>query len=239
MLNPTPVPNRSGAAGCAALLATAAMLFAPSPLRAQSTYAPPYTFTTLAGIAAAAAQVGAFALASGSLDCAVLVTVQPGAFTVQVSGVAGTTGVALAEVYEVSYTGTARLGNVATRAQVGTGGEILIPGLVVGGTGTEDLLVRADGPSLAAFGVTGLLAQPSLSVTSIAGAPMGSNTPWGANPDPGKIASAASFVGAFPLASGSADSAQVVSLQPGAYTMQVTGAGGTTGIALAEVYEIP
>jgi hypothetical protein len=66
-----------------------------------------------------------------------------------------------------------------------------------------------------------------------------SNTRWGANPDPGKTAAAAAVVGAFPLASGSADSAAVISLAPGAYTMQASGAGGTTGIALAEVYEIP
>jgi sugar lactone lactonase YvrE len=192
-----------------------------------------------AQIASTAAQVGAFALASGSLDCAVIVTLQPGAYTVQVSGAGGTTGVALAEVYEVAFTGTARLVNLATRAQVGTGGDILISGFVVGGSGTEELLVRADGPGLAAFGVSGLLAQPSLSVITGAGAPVGSNTQWGANPDPGKVAAAAAFVGAFPLAWGSADSAATVSLPPGAYTMQASGAGGTTGIALAEVYVIP
>ena len=183
--------------------------------------------------------VGAFALASGSADCAVIVTLQPGAYTVQVSGVGNTSGVALAEVYEVSYTGTAQLVNIATRAQVGTGGNIVIAGFVIGGAGAEELLVRADGPSLSAFGVSGALAQPSLTVTNTTGTTVGSNTGWGAGSDPVEIASAANFVGAFTLASGSADSAQVVSLTPGAYTMQVSGVGGLTGIALAEVYEIP
>jgi hypothetical protein len=161
---------------------------------------------------------------------------------VQVSGVGGTTGVALAEVYEVAYTGTARLVNIATRAFVGTGGNILIPGFVIGGTGFEQLLVRADGPALTAFGVGGALAQPSLTVTAQAtGNTIGSNTGWGTNtsPTPAQIASIAASVGAFALTSGSADSALVVNLQPGAYTMQITGVGGTTGVSLAEVYEVP
>jgi sugar lactone lactonase YvrE len=193
-----------------------------------------------AQIASVAVQVGAFALASGSADCAVIVTLQPGAYTVQVSGVGNTTGVALAEVYEVAYTGTARLVNIATRATVGTGGNILIPGFVIGGTGVEELLVRGDGPALTAFGVSGALAQPSLTVTSQAtGATIGSNTGWGTNSNPSQISSIAVSVGAFAFATGSADSALIVNLQPGAYTMQISGVGGTTGVGLAEVYEVP
>jgi hypothetical protein len=198
------------------------------------------TNSNAAQIASLAAQVGAFALASGSADCAVLVNLQPGAYTVQVSGVGGTTGVALAEIYEVSSTGTARLINIATRAQVGTGGNILIPGFVIGGTGVEELLVRADGPSLTSFGVTGVLAQPSLTVTAQStGQSIGSNTGWGTNANPSQVASIAASVGAFAFASGSADSALVVNLAPGAYTMQITGVDATTGVALAEVYEVP
>jgi hypothetical protein len=192
-----------------------------------------------AQIASVAAQVGAFALVSGSADCAVIVTLQPGAYTVQVSGVGNTTGVALAEVYEVASTGTARLINIATRAQVGTGGNILIPGFVIRGTGNEELLVRGDGPSLTAFGIPGALAQPSLTVTAQSnGSTIGTNTGWGTNANPAQITSVGASVGAFSLATGSADSALIINLQPGAYTMQVSGVSGTTGVALAEVYEV-
>jgi hypothetical protein len=45
--------------------------------------------------------------------------------------------------------------------------------------------------------------------------------------------------GAFPLPAGSKDAALVVTLSPGAYTAQVSGAAGTTGTALVEVYEVP
>jgi hypothetical protein len=198
------------------------------------------TNTNPTQIASVAAQVGAFALTSGSADCALIVNLTAGAYTVQVSGVSGSTGVALAEVYEVSSSGT-RLVNISTRAQVGTGGNVLIPGFVIGGTGTEQLLVRADGPALTQFGVAGALAQPSLSVFNSVGTMIASNTAWGTNtnPTPAVIASIASSVGAFALVSGSADSADVVNLAPGAYTIQISGVNSTTGVALAEVYEVP
>jgi sugar lactone lactonase YvrE len=194
-----------------------------------------------AQIASVAAQVGAFAFASGSADCALIVNLPAGAYTVEISGVNNTTGVALAEVYEVSSTGT-RLINIATRAQVGTGGNIMIAGFVIGGSSTEQLLVRGDGPSLTALGVSGALALPSLSLfAEPAGNTIASNTGWGTNtnPTPAQIASIAVAVGAFPFASGSADSALVTSLPPGAYTAEVSGVNSTTGVALVELYEVP
>lgn len=54
-----------------------------------------------ADIASAAAQTGAFALAAGSKDAALLVTLAPGNYTAIVSGANGATGAALVEVYEV------------------------------------------------------------------------------------------------------------------------------------------
>ena len=193
-----------------------------------------------AQIVSVSAQVGAFALASGSADCAVIVTLQPGAYTVQVSGVGATTGVCLAEVYEVSYTGTARLVNIATRAMVGTGGNIMIAGFVIAGSGSEELLVRGDGPSLTAFGVSGALAQPSLTlINQTTGATIASNTVWGTNSNPAQITSVAAQVGAFAFAPGSADSAVIVNLPAGEYTAEVSGVNSTSGVALAEIYEVP
>ncbi|MBI4623603.1 MAG: hypothetical protein HY736_10350, partial [Verrucomicrobia bacterium] len=56
---------------------------------------------TTAQLSAAFTQVGAFTLPSGSTDAAILATLAPGNYTVQVSGVNNTTGVSLVEVYEV------------------------------------------------------------------------------------------------------------------------------------------
>jgi YVTN family beta-propeller protein len=196
------------------------------------------TNTNPAQISSAAASVGAFALASGSADCAVLASLPAGAYTVQVSGVANSTGVALAEVYEVSSGGT-RLANISTRALVGTGANIIIPGFVIAGSGSEQLLARGDGPALTGFGVAGALAQPSLSVFDSSGTVIASNTGWGTNTNPSQLASAAASVGAFALTSGSADSALIVNVSAGAYTMQLSGVSNSTGVALAEVYEVP
>jgi len=191
-----------------------------------------------AEIAAVAAQVGAFPLATGSADSALIASLTAGSYTVQVSGVNATTGVALAEVYEVSTSGSARLANVSTRASVGTGANVLIPGLYISGAGTETLLFRADGPALTPYGVSGVLVQPTLSVYNSAGTLVATNTGWGSGSDAALIPSISASVGAFALTAGSADSALIVTLQPGAYTIQVSGVGGTSGVALAEVYEV-
>lgn len=191
-----------------------------------------------AEVASVAASVGAFALKSGSADCALVVSLPAGAYTVQVSGVNNTIGVALAEIYEVSAVGT-RLVNISTRAQVGTGANLIIPGFVISGSGMEELLARSDGPSLAQFGVTGVLEQPSLSVFGNSGNVVASDTSWESNSNASQIANVSSSVGAFALQAGSADSALVITVPAGAYTMQVSGANGTTGVALAELYEVP
>jgi hypothetical protein len=189
-----------------------------------------------AQIASVAAQAGAFPFASGSADCAMIVNLPAGAFTVEVSGVGNTTGVALAEVYEVSSSNT-RLVNISTRAQVGTGANIIIIGFVISGNGSEKLLLRGDGPSLTQFGVADVLIQPTLSLFS-GQAMLASNTGWATNANPAQIASFATDIGAFALPESSADCSVVVSLLAGVYTAEVSGVNGTTGVALAEGYEI-
>src|SRR5208283_2605772 len=79
-------------------------------------------------------QVGAFALPATSADCAVEESLPAGSYTSEVSGLNATTGVALAEIYDAdSGSPTAYLTNLSARAYVGTGGNILIAGLVVSG----------------------------------------------------------------------------------------------------------
>ena len=193
--------------------------------------------------AATFTSVGAFQLTAGSRDSALLATLAPGAYTAQVSGVGGGTGVALIEVYEVGATG-ARLTNISTRAQVGTGANILIPGLVVSpGSGTRRLLVRTAGPALGALGVTGVLANPTMVVTNAAGVTVASNdnwgTPVGANASNATSLSAAfTQAGAFNFAANSNDAALIADFTPGSYTIQVSGVGGTSGVALVEVYDL-
>jgi hypothetical protein len=73
----------------------------PIPLQIQFPIGNENDDWTDPAIAAAAARSGTFALTAGSRDAALLVTLPPGTYTAQVSGVGGSTGVALIEVYEV------------------------------------------------------------------------------------------------------------------------------------------
>ena len=195
--------------------------------------------------AATFASVGAFALPANSRDAALLVTLQPGSYTAQVAGVGAATGVALVEVYEVGA-GTSRLYNLSTRAQVGTGGNILIPGLVVSpGAGTRRLLIRAAGPALTGFGVPGAIADPTILVTNSPGSPpfSATNNDWGTPLentawDATVLSTAFAQAGAFNLPAASRDAALVVELPAGSYTIQTSGINATTGIAIVEVYDL-
>ena len=190
----------------------------------------------VSNIAATATAVGAFPLPGGSRDAAWLNTLAPGGYTVQVGGADGAAGVALMEAYDAGGGVSARLANVSARSAVGTDAGILIAGFVVHESAST-ILVRGVGPGLAPFGVTGALVDPQLQIfreTQL----VAENNDWGAS-NPSALASTARAVGAFALPSGSKDAALLVTLAPGAYTAQVAGVNGTTGVALVEVYEVP
>lgn len=190
--------------------------------------------------ATAMSDAGAFALTAGSKDAAIVTTLNPGLYTAIVSGVNRTSGINLVEVYDIS--GTARLINLSTRAQVGTGGSILISGLIVGpAPGTRRLLIRAAGPSLTPLGVTGALADPTMILTPASGgAALGSNDNWSSGDAASVSALTAAMAqsGAFPFTAGSKDAAMIVDLPTGAYTVQVSGVNNTTGVALLECYDL-
>ncbi len=193
-----------------------------------------------AAVAAAAVQVGAFALANGSLDAAALATLSPGSHTFQVSGRGPAAGIALAEAYDAdsappSFSGP-RAKNFSCRSQTGGGASTLIAGFVVEGGNSKRVLIRATGPSLAAFGVAGVLPDPVLTLYS--GSVAIATAAPGTVSDP-TVQATSSYVGAFGIASGGQDAAMTLTLSPGAYTAQVTSQGGASGVALVEVYEVP
>lgn len=196
-------------------------------------------------IAEKAVQAGAFALAAGARDAVLLTTLSPGSYTAQVTAAPGTSdaGVALVEVYDADVAADAdatgrRLINLSTRGQVGTGGDILIAGIVVTGPDSKRVLLRGIGPALAAFGVAGTLADPVITVvrgtTTVA-----TNDDWSQQPGAAEVATAAQQTGAFALANGSRDAALITTLAPGAYTVQLSGFSNTTGVGLLEAYELP
>jgi hypothetical protein len=98
------------------------------------------------------------------------------------------------------------------------------------------LLIRAVGPTLTTFGVTGVLDDPKLQLFSGATL-LRENDNWGGD---AQLSTVGASVGAFPLANAtSKDAVLLVTLPPGSYTAQVSGLNLATGVALVEVYEVP
>ncbi|MBI5771571.1 MAG: N-acetylmuramoyl-L-alanine amidase [Verrucomicrobia bacterium] len=184
-----------------------------------------------ASLAGAFASQGAFAFGTASRDAAVLQTLS-GPHTAQVTGVGA--GTVLVELYDAGTGSAARLINLSARNRVGTGADTLIAGFFVNGRGSKRLLVRAIGPALSAFGVTGALADPRLEIRE-GPTIISTNDNWD-----GSLSSVFAQVGAFALPALSRDSATVVDLAAGkSYTAQVSGVNNATGEALIEIYELP
>ncbi len=193
-----------------------------------------------ASLANTMAAAGAFALTPGSKDAAAVVSLTAGqAYTVQVSGVGDSSGVALIEVYDVDTAPTSKLVNVSVRGQTGVDADVLILGLVIQGSGQRTLLIRGGGPALAGFGVTGAVVDPKLEVFDSNSRSVLANDDWANASFVAELEQARQFVGAFAYTNGSKDAATLALLDPGAYTIQVSGANRTTGEALVEVYEVP
>lgn len=193
-----------------------------------------------AATSAAMANVGAFPYAGVlSLDAAVVTDIPSGDNSVRVSAAGSGTGVVIAEIYDATPTAsfradTPRLVNVSVLKHLGTG---LTVGFVIGGLESKTVLIRAVGPTLAGapFNVPGVVANPQLTLFS-GQTGIGTNDNWGGA---APLTSAFGQVGAFALPANSLDAALVATLLPGNYTVQVSGVGGTTGVAIVEVYEVP
>ncbi|WP_221030636.1 beta strand repeat-containing protein [Actomonas aquatica] len=197
-----------------------------------------------AGVPAASATVGAFALPSGSADAALVATLQPGAYTAQVSGAGGSSGVGLVELYDVDTQtpfSAEKVLNVSTRGEVGTGSSAqLIAGVTINGTTAKRVLIRAIGPTLSEFGIGNPLNDPVLRIVRQSdSAVVRENDDWEVGNDVGQVTEAGGSVGAFALPSGSQDAVLLITLPPGAYTALVSSGDGDTGVAIVEVYEVP
>jgi phosphodiesterase/alkaline phosphatase D-like protein len=128
--------------------------------------------------------------------------------------------------------------NISARSRISSASDSLIAGFVVGGRVTRNILMRAVGPSLRAFGVTDPVPFPMLSLyrgsTLVA-----SNENWGLL-DATRLTAAFDRVGAFRfLGTESRDAALLLTLEPGSYTLQVSSLTGVPGAVLLEVYEVP
>lgn len=196
-----------------------------------------------ASTVSAMSQVGLAAPAS-SFESVVAITLAPGAYTAQLSGVGGTTGNALIELYDLdtaqAFT-TQKVRALSTRGFVSGAGSELIAGFIVSGSIPKKVLVQAGGPAIAA-GVSGTLSDPMLKIyrfTAAGAVLVRENDNWEVGNDGALVTNAINRSGATPFAAGSRDAAVLIDLPPGTYTAVVSGVGNTTGIAIVNTYEVP
>lgn len=122
--------------------------------------------------------------------------------------------------------------NIATRVFVDTGERVSIAGFIVTGDISKRVLIRGLGPSLAANGVPGPLANPTLTLFDAAAIPVQSNDDWKNSPDAVEIMD----TGIAPT--NDFESAIIANLPPGQYTAALAGKDGGIGNGLVEVYDL-
>jgi hypothetical protein len=122
---------------------------------------------------------------SSPLEAAMVVTLNPGPYTVILSGKGAQTGIALIEVTDLDSFGAAgRLINLSTRAYTSTGGdEQVIAGFVISG-GTKTVTMTSVGPGLAQYGVPQVQTDPDMSLFS-GPIPLATNANWSETEFPG------------------------------------------------------
>ena len=165
---------------------------------------------------------------SNPVESVIVATLAPGSYTAIVQSVDGTDGNALFELYDLNP-GNSRMRNISTRGEVGTGDDVMIGGFIVGGTESARVIIRAIGPSLAAFGVTEVLPDPVLELHDTNGALIDQNEGWQSD-------QAQQIIDSTIPPTNEHESAIIATLAPGAYTAIVHDANGVTGVALVEVY---
>ena len=186
------------------------------------------------------------------LESAVLITLNPGAYTVHLSGADGGTGIGLVEVFDVDDATTSQLVNISTRGPVQTGDNVMIGGFVIDGSAPKTVMIRGRGPSLSEvpFLVPGVLANPSLRL-SAEQAVIAENDDWQDAP----FCPALTCGGAAQLRATGLDPCQpnpgqpsppdncalessiLITLNPGAYTVHLSGPDGMTGVGLLEIFQ--
>ena len=165
-----------------------------------------------------------------AVEAALLVTLDPGAYTAIVSGAGETAGAALVEVFEVDHPEAPLIG-ISTRGQVLTGNEVMIAGLIIVGDSPQSVVVRARGPSLAEAGITNALENPTLTLVRTSDAKViATNDNWQTAQNSGDLVTS----GFAPT--DSKDAAVLVTLEPGPYTAIVEGVGNSTGVAIVEAW---
>ena len=169
---------------------------------------------------------------TNTLESAIVVTLDPGEYTAIVRGNGNPSGVALVEVYDLNQSAASKLANLSTRAFVSYGGDIVIAGFLLGGSGDDRIVVRGIGPSLQATGVSSMLTDPTLELRDSNGTLLITDNDWQDN-----LAQAAEITAAGLALTNKFESGIAATLPPGLYTALLAGLDNGTGVGLVEVYD--
>jgi hypothetical protein len=170
---------------------------------------------------------------SNSLESAIVRTLSANntGYTAIVRGANNGTGIGVVEAYDLDRTADSKLANISTRGFVSGGDNVLIAGTIVLGQAVQKVIVRALGPSLT---VPGKLGDPTLELRNANGDLVRANDNWRMDGQEAEI-----IATTIPPANDS-ESALVENLSSNgaSYTAIVRGVGGTTGIAVVELYAL-
>jgi phosphatidylinositol-3-phosphatase len=166
-------------------------------------------------------------------ESAISISLDPGNYTVVLSGKNGASGIGLVEAYDVEQGSAARLLNISTRGQVQTGDNVMIGGVILGGSDYARVIFRGLGPSVAVNGVPvpGTLADPTLELHDGNGAPLSFNDNW-------KDTQRTEIEQSGLAPADDREAAIIGSYPPGQYTVILRGKGDTTGLGLVEAYKL-
>ena len=183
-----------------------------------------------------AAQLDALGLApQHPNESGIVAILQPGAYTALLAGKNQTSGVGLMEIYDADAAAATQLANISTRGFVRTGDNVMIGGFVLGHSGTNtNVIARGIGPSLSQFGLSNVLADPTLELRDSNGAILIANDNWQDDP-----VSAAQLTARGLAPSQPAEAGIFATLPSGAFTAILAGKNSGVGLGLVEVYDVP
>jgi subtilisin-like proprotein convertase family protein len=167
---------------------------------------------------------------TNDFESAIIATLPANAnYTALARGLNNTMGIGVVEIYGLDGAANAKLANISSRGLVQTGNNVLFAGLIVVGQSSQNVVVRAIGPSLP---IAGKLADPSLELRNGDGSMVEANDDWDLSNNKQALINS----GLAPT--NPVESAIIRALPPGNYTAIVKGAQGTTGIAVVEAYAL-
>jgi hypothetical protein len=171
---------------------------------------------------------------SDDRESVILGTLAPANYTAILTGSGNTTGVGLIEVYDHDQAVNAQLANISTRGFVQAGENVMIGGFILGGNPNNTrIALRGIGPSLSAFGLNPVLADPTLELRNANGTLLIANDNWTDDTASAALLTANGLALQDPRESGI-----FTSLPAGQFTAILAGKDGGVGIGLIEVYNL-